>query len=324
MSTVRTATQQRALAKRGKLPNLPNLMQWRLANKHFLQGVDQALCSAGLSLEKYRCLHPKVTLRHEEEFCSIPLGDLPQDVQDVSAELEERLGIIDGSGIRRLAIPTLGADDDAIVFFIDQGSIGWNAMYWLFTEGVLDGWWFFDQAHRHDNDADNAYTQVGASFLKHEGTLCLNLCHAPYGTCGHLGKLSGAAEEFFVNNKSDSKLFGAFYPLLCACFWPGAPILDIGAPEHMEMVWQKARESPILRNTGTKAQLKRWFQWQVRWVENRHHIGVVLMITSYVGMILGRWPSIYHSPAGRLICRSLPDAAKMGSESCLHMFPSVF
>ena len=94
--------------------------------------------------------------------------------------------------------------------------------------------------------------------MKHESTAVLNLCHAPWGSCGHLGKLKSAGEEFFIHNKSDSDLFTAFYPLLAFVLWPGVILLDFGTPEHKELVWQKARDSKILVNTYDRAQLKWW------------------------------------------------------------------
>lgn len=285
-------------AKRKK--GLPKLTQERLANKYHLQGVDNSLAAgAGLSLKHFVADPPVRALREEEARFWVDASDLPPGLRKLCQGREMR-SCIDFGEDTRLEV-MWGNDRPVLLTFQDQGSIGWPSMAYLFTHGGLRGWFFPDPCHRRYDNFLNAVSAAQISFIKHEVTLIVSVGTAPWGGCGHFGKYSEAAMEYFQNYSIADPLFQAALPYLLHDSFRGKQQPGMDTAESLRSLWHSGAACKLFAHKGSKSQLNRWFQWTRRWREFCDDSAWLLLVILYIGIHLSWWPDLESSPLMRTV-----------------------
>ena len=135
----------------------------------------------------------------------------------------------------------------------------------------------------------NAVEAAGLKWLKHEMTLSQLAGTAPYAGCGHFGKHSEAAAEYFSNFDWHDSLFQHTYPLMCELYFKGQRPPDQGTPEHTQKMRGIAKTAKLLTTKGATVQQGRWFQFTRRWRDFEKHVWFFLLALCYIGLHLRWW-----------------------------------
>ena len=73
---------------------------------------------------------------------------------------------------------------------------------------------FCDPSHRRHDNCVNALSEADMLFVRRAVLIVTCVLSAPWGGCGHFGKLGDAMEEFKDNNGATSELLRSWYGFL--------------------------------------------------------------------------------------------------------------
>ena len=283
----------RARAGRGE----GKLVQRLLANKYYALAVDQSMCTAvGLSLNDFKPAVRVRSLEAGEERFYVDTNTLPLQLQAASQGRAKRACIRTRStGATRFEV-LWATPRRVLITHIDSGSIGFPAQFRIYTDWAIRGWFDADVTHKRHNIFLSAVHAAGLDFVKHEMVLATSVGNAPYHGCGHFGKLSDVAEEYFANHDFREPLYQKLYLIIVHYWYGGAPPVDVGTEQHQRMFWTMMENCPVLRGKLETAKLGRWFAFRRRWDEFEKYTGVMLLVITYMGIILSWWQTIDDSP----------------------------
>lgn len=289
------------LAKsRGQMLGKASLRQELLANTHHLLGLDHGLqAGVGFGLARFKAEDGGArSSTSTETRYFVPIAELPPLLQASAKGRVRRSCTFDASTKSSRLEVFWDQPRDALITFLDQGSVGWHSKHWLFLEFGCRGWFYADPAHRRYEQFLNA----------------VNMGSGPWGSCAHFGKYSEAAAEYFSNMSSVDALFQELAPLLAFRAFDGKRSFELPSDELLQTLWDMGRDHWLFQNKGAKAQQNRWFQWTRRWRDIRGFVGFLLLALMYQGLTLGWWATLEDSPLQRLLRQPEPagDAGPQG------------
>ena len=164
---------------------IPLLRQARLANKHHMQGWDNAWSSGtGLNITSFWATAHLGPSPNAARRYMIPMSALPQELQSACPSLKRRSCLPLNDRAIRLEFNWADPCRRVMMSFLDQGSPGWpSKTYTHLTQG-FHGWYWCDPPHRRHNNCVDSIKQAGLIFCRTEWSVVSNVASAPFDKAG--------------------------------------------------------------------------------------------------------------------------------------------
>ena len=184
----------------------------------------------------------------------------------------ERSVIISADGVQRWEVPRYSGPRPMLCFNLDQGSQGYSAMWYMFSELRVTGGWLDDPFHRAYNDWKDSVQQCGWWGIVLEYLIVANLPRGPWQSEAFFQKLVEGADMYLKSADAHDPLFRLMYPAICSDTIEASAI-DFGTDQGTKRIFGQVRTAECLKSKGPKVALKTWFGWNqaVRELEKQHH-----------------------------------------------------
>jgi hypothetical protein len=236
----------KAAAKTG-VPMLPNYLS--------ALALDNMLVSMKLGLSHFQLSFRLATLRAGVRFFKVLPENLPGHA--CSEGQTHRLCVMDGAtGARRLAV---FKRQNEFHLLSDMGPVGFRMSTWLFTLGDINGSFSSDMiAHDVYNSIGKAIKRAGLWMVVLEIAFLCNYTFGPFKSHGFFQSFVEGAKNCFAFVGKDSDMWKEwFYKPIAkdhGLFDPET----FGTTEHSSMVYQTAKDDPMIYNSGDMVKLSRW------------------------------------------------------------------
>ena len=176
----------------------------RFPNKLVILSWDNALRAClGRSLMAFRPRKRLIPLEPGVSRHYVDIAQLPESLRRPGAT--RRVCLKDGAGKTSLELPVqLVEEDDAIHLRIDQGSIGWPAAVYLYTEVGVNELFLWDVCHHIHNEWQNGLKAGQVWLFMLELVVALNLSMGPWKGSAWFWTTKQAMEEFLVNTTCET------------------------------------------------------------------------------------------------------------------------
>lgn len=269
---------------------LQDMRQKKLANKYHLLATDHAfLTGTGLlGLVTFQAAQPCAPLAAGCRRFYIAGESLPENLRSELRGRSRRSCLLLPDGSTRLEV-IWSQSRPRLFEVLDQGSIGWPSRFGLFDigRGRLRGFWDCDVPHRVHNNTLLALNMCGLKAAKLESLLICCLSSGPWDSASWFGSISEAAAEYFENHTWESELFQQYYGQIAWERSEGVLPHEFGTEEHMQLTYEQARQADVLLKKMSKPAEGRWFQCFSRPVSHESSWGVLCMVLTYMGSVVG-------------------------------------
>ena len=244
---------------KGKTPS--RLLVRYLANKWALQGMDLALRGMiNIGLEAFLDDRPPRKLLHHERRFFINVADAEAYLQNASFGRIERACIEDTLTGETWQETRPELRRRILLHFLDMGSSAWQKEYalWCSPHSGLWGWMWPDDSHRRHNNFIDALTEAKLGWLRHEALVVSSSGTAPWGGCGHFGKIEDLYNELAANDGWRDEGFVAAYPQMVFDVYGGKAHAAAGTDQDVEEMFERMGSSDLIAKKGLKAVANRW------------------------------------------------------------------
>ena len=163
-------------------------------------------------------------------------------------------------------------------------------------------WWAWpDDSHRGHANFIDALEDEKLGWIRHEAIVTCSVGSAPYGGCGHHGKLDELYEERKANGAHLTDDFVAAYPTMVFDQHAGQPHIVLDVTEDQANMFERMGSARLVGTVSEKAKANRWFQASRKWRSLMPDLSFILYLINNMGMQLKWWPTLSCSPLGRLL-----------------------
>ena len=231
----------------------PNLQLMR-AYDHTLQ-VSCSLSLSYFAVPEDMQMKP---LQAGEGRYTVEAASLPGPL--VGQGQKRRVCIRAAAGKTRLECPLVQQMPPQLHIRLDQGTVGWPAMFFMFHGLKLEGSFWWDPAHRFHNDIKGALKGAGLWYMVLETTLAFNFRQGPWQKASFFRQTVEVMEKYLDTEfGQDDELFNTFYEPLATDLGMMGP--GFGTTEHMEQVKALMASSRTWQKKGLKVKLCRWMSY---------------------------------------------------------------
>eukprot|EP00971_Amphidinium_carterae_P112850 2234813-Amphidinium_carterae.2 len=247
----------------------------RTANLWVVKALDHALLvGLGRGLEVFKVSKPAEKLEEgQRRFKVVPGSGVPPEL--FSAGQHFRWAILDTTS-KRTHIELSSSAPATLHICTDQGTVGYQAGFWMMQASGLSCTWKCDIHHRIHNDVKAAVRSSQLVVPQLAASAVFNLGAGPWSNNAYQNLISTAAREYFAIATVDEPLFQMHFDLLARDLTDGE---TRETQSHMESVLAKMKECSALWHYGASTQSSRWFAWYDRaaaYLQSWHAVLVVL------------------------------------------------
>eukprot|EP00971_Amphidinium_carterae_P164809 3267357-Amphidinium_carterae.2 len=290
-----------------------------LPNVQWLRAFDNALQAVGLSLEMF------VPMRNMDVLGT---GDLRYEVVATGFP-DETLAIVEGEGGRKricvqkaskyryFELPDM--ERHCLFTWIDQGSVGLPAMFWMYCCQKIRGAFHCDWFHRTWNNTRLALKRCGLQMVLVQATLIFNMFSGPFAGSANFRAIQDSADALSKYGDISDPLFLRLYEDLCIDAHGCLPA-EFGTETHMQVVLDSLQQLSCFRAKPSKVKLCRWFSWMQAAEEFDKYCHGLPLVLLHLGMDKG-FSNIDQLSSGQSLARVASGATNHVQEQSLAVQP---
>ncbi|CAE7263558.1 unnamed protein product [Symbiodinium sp. CCMP2456] len=267
----------------------------RRPNQHWLLALEHGLqACTGLSFKDFLPLRRPRSLKEHERRYRAKL--------QVEGQLVERCAMYNEQTKKtELEFPLERTADGkpqykpSLVICIDQGSVGWPAVQFLFQHCGLCGYYAHDPWHRCWNDLRASMVEANFWPVIREMTVCMNVRSGPFEKAAFFGQMQDSMDDLQKFSDFNNPFFLHCYPGIVAERGLSGD-LEVGTAAHMAKLFAELCHDASVERKGEAVKWARWGSFWDAGMEFRKNWHCRLMTLLHFGWRAGWWPSVQDSP----------------------------
>ena len=200
----------------------------------------------------------------------------------------KRCVVESADGEKRWEVPEFSAERPMLGLYLDEGSSGFAACFYLLGPMKCRGAWLRDPFHRAWNDWKLSCQAMGWWKVVLEGIFLVSLRQGPWLSEAWFQQMREAQEEYMDKASPDCPVFTALYTRIAHDkadeHNPG-----LGTREHVASTYAGMASSSLCQSKGTHVALKTWFGWTKAMEEFQELWHSMLLMLIVVGLSSGWW-----------------------------------
>eukprot|EP00971_Amphidinium_carterae_P350308 6491482-Amphidinium_carterae.1 len=249
----------------------------RAANLWVVKALDHALTvGLGRGLQAFVVSQPLEKLeKGHRRFKVQPGPTVPPELFNGGQAF--RWAVLD-EGTKRTRIELTSRAPPSIHICTDQGTVGYQAGFWMMQAAGMSCTWKGDIHHRIYNDVKAAVKTSKLLLPQLAASAVFNLGAGPWANNAYQNIISSAAREYFSIASVDEPLFQMHFDLLARDLTDG---VTKETRSHMESVLEQMKACSALWNCGASTRSFRWFAWFDKAADYMVGWHTVLLVLSY-------------------------------------------